>query len=123
MILSYGGFTAVSCFSCLTPPTEIGHEMFFVNAGAVEIIAENGEKIRSVGVGGFFGEMALVFEEPRAASGVARTFCELSVLEKSAFDLIMKQYPDLYQRILGIAQRRKGERKTGAGSSAPAEPH
>ena len=50
--------------------------------------------LRLIGRGDYCGELALLSDEPRAASGVARTFCELQVLTKKHFDEIMRDWPD-----------------------------
>jgi hypothetical protein len=58
---------------------EIGDRMFFVTSGKIVIINDNDRVLRVLGQDDFLGEFALLTEEPRSASAVAKSFCHLQV--------------------------------------------
>jgi CRP-like cAMP-binding protein len=67
-----------------------GVTMYVVREGRVTIIAE-GKTIERVGVGGVFGEMALVDRATRAASAVAETDCAVNAVNRKRFlDLVQR---------------------------------
>ena len=49
--------------------------------------------VSTLGEGGFFGEIALIFESKRTASIRAKTYCDLSVLRKADLDKVAKSFP------------------------------
>ena len=62
---------------------EIGHEMFIVDSGTIEIVSPNGSRVyRTLTAGDFFGEIALLTKARRTASCRAATFCEMWVLSR-----------------------------------------
>lgn len=85
---------------------EIGHEMYFVGHGSVEVISEQGNTIAHLESGAFFGEMALLKEMKRNAGVKAITYCTLYKLNKSDFIQILEQYNDLAEHIKKISKER-----------------
>ncbi len=73
---------------------------YLTDAGGKEfVLATHGE-------GEYFGELALLDDEPRSASVATLEACRLLVLSKSAFQESLAQNPDLaLQLIKGLAQR------------------
>jgi CRP/FNR family cyclic AMP-dependent transcriptional regulator len=63
---------------------EAGVLMYLPRAGRVAITAD-GRTLEHVGVGGAFGEMALVDRKTRAASAVAETDCALMAVNRKQF--------------------------------------
>lgn len=62
--------------------------------------------LRTLGEGDYFGELALLDDEPRSASVAAIESCKLLVLSKAAFQDSITQNPDLaWQLIKGLAKR------------------
>eukprot|EP00744_Colponema_vietnamica_P011795 GILI01016569.1.p1 GENE.GILI01016569.1~~GILI01016569.1.p1 ORF type:complete len:157 (-),score=37.13 GILI01016569.1:251-688(-) len=43
--------------------------------------------------GGFFGEIALIYETKRTATIVARTYCDMFILTKDDFDDVKEKFP------------------------------
>jgi glucose-6-phosphate 1-dehydrogenase len=82
-----------------------GSEMYFIARGEVDIVDENGQVVRVLGEGNFFGETSLITSEPRSAHVRARTQCDLFVLEKSDFVKVLKDHPKFARSILETSRR------------------
>src|SRR6185503_15995044 len=54
----------------------VAREMFLLKKGRVDILVHD-RTVEEIGPGGIFGEMALIDHQPRAASVVARTDCDV----------------------------------------------
>src|SRR6202163_2262300 len=63
---------------------EVGHELFLVSEGAVQVERSGGEVAR-LGPGEFFGELALMSGAPRNATVIAADPLETYVLEEGDF--------------------------------------
>lgn len=69
-----------------------GAVMYVVLEGGASISIK-GKVVETVGVGGIFGEMALVDEGPRAASATATSDCTLLAIDRAAFIELVKSNP------------------------------
>lgn len=81
---------------------ERGDTMFVVRQGelAVRVATPNGDVDRGrLGPGMFFGEMSLLTGEPRRATVVAQSPCELLVLERDAFRDLLAAHPEIARTI------------------------
>ena len=77
-----------------------GTTMYVVMEGEVAVVV--GRRIvEKVGVGGVFGEMALVDQMPRAASAVARSDCALLSMNRNQLIELVKSDP-----VVGMAMMR-----------------
>ena len=76
-----------------------GQEMFFVVRGELDVVLTDGSSVSGLGDGDFFGEIALFTDEPRTATVVARTYCDVFVLSRSAFTYIARKYPEINARV------------------------
>lgn len=84
---------------------QVGVRMYVVLKG--EIAIQIGENIvEKIGVGGLFGEMALVSQAPRMASAVAQTDCELLIINRDLFLELVKDNPDFAIAVLGTVGER-----------------
>ncbi len=72
--------------------------MFFIAAGNVEVTSNQQTPIR-LGPGDFFGELALLTQETRNADVIAVGYCELLVLPKQDFYLLLETQPTLKTRL------------------------
>ena len=63
---------------------DIGHDFYCLLRGSVEV-KKGDESIRNIGVGGFFGEIALFADIPRTATVIARESTLLLKLNREAF--------------------------------------
>ncbi|NJO70627.1 MAG: cyclic nucleotide-binding domain-containing protein [Oscillatoriales cyanobacterium RM1_1_9] len=88
---------------------QIGHEMYFINHGALEAFSEENDKktiYRTMSAGSFFGEIALLCSMRRTASVKTLTYCELFVLEKRDFLQVLNNYPQVRQKLEEVADQR-----------------
>ena len=113
---------------------EVGDEMFFVIEGLVAVL-EKGERvtehhplkkckvIAELGPGSYFGEIVLLDADnedfnTRTRSVVSKTECELYILKRDQFEIVMTIYPELRWSVNEEAARRKS-----ALNEAEAEAH
>jgi hypothetical protein len=90
--------------------------MYFISAGAVEVLV-SGRRIR-LEAGSYFGEMALLRGEQRAANVVALDFCQFLVLEHRDFYQFMARhcpYRGLHPAVLMVKPAEDGPRSDLAG--------
>ncbi|CAH1174178.1 unnamed protein product [Phaedon cochleariae] len=80
--------------------------MFFIYFGTVTIYTPSGREICHLEDGAHFGEIALIFNEPRVATVVAVTPCELFVLNRSDFLDVLRPFPELIENITKLAEER-----------------
>ncbi|HEY9282649.1 MAG TPA: mechanosensitive ion channel family protein [Pyrinomonadaceae bacterium] len=91
---------------------EAGDSMFVVNRGGVEVrVADNGRPrtVASLAEGDFFGEMALLTGQPRAANVVATEETEVLEIGHDALKQLFDANPDLAESLSHtVAERRAG---------------
>ncbi|HWQ14919.1 MAG TPA: cyclic nucleotide-binding domain-containing protein [Roseiflexaceae bacterium] len=88
---------------------EPGALMYVVKSGKVDI-SLGGELIDSVGAGGIIGEMAIISDEPRVATAIARTDCVLTPIDQRRFELLVQETPYfaiMVMRVLAERLRRR----------------
>jgi CPA1 family monovalent cation:H+ antiporter len=76
---------------------EPGESMYFIASGVAEVHVR-GKRILLTG-GDFFGEMAIVLNQPRQADVTARTYCLLLILERRDFQGLLRQNAMIRERI------------------------
>ena len=85
---------------------ERGDAMYFIAAGAVEVIdAATGTRV-SREAGGFFGEIAILHNTLRTAEVVASGYCHLLVLYARDVNRLLRQHPDVRGEIERAARAR-----------------
>ena len=90
---------------------EIGRHMYFISRGVVEVVAANGKTILAkLADGDFFGEIALLFSQPRTAGVRAVDYCDIYVLEKETMERILAHYPDFAVHVRDEALKRQENR-------------
>ena len=82
--------------------------MYFVAAGEVEIELKDG-RIR-LGVGHFFGEIAVLRQARRSATVTAVTRTSLLVLDAHDLHALMEREPRVAERIHDVMRQRLGEK-------------
>jgi voltage-gated potassium channel len=86
---------------------ELGDRMYFVSKGTVLILgAEMDQVWATLGEGEFFGEMALLFQQPRTASARAADYCDLYYLDRATFDRVLGRYPEFRKKVEAYAAER-----------------
>jgi CRP/FNR family transcriptional regulator len=76
-----------------------GREFFVIIDGQIEITKE-GRHLRTMGAGEFLGDIALVVERPRTATGTAITDSRLLVVGHREFHSLMEQFPSIRVSVL-----------------------
>ncbi|MFO1069583.1 MAG: cation:proton antiporter [Geminicoccaceae bacterium] len=84
-----------------------GAEMYFIASGAVEVVLAP-TPVR-LGTGEFFGEMALLTRQPRAADVMALGYCQLLALSRDDFDRFLETHPELVGEVRRIAAMRTAQ--------------
>ena len=84
---------------------ETAREFFVIVEGEVEV-TKDGESIRTLGPGDFFGEVALVEHVSRTATVTARTPLRFFVLTSQAFLGLLDRQPDVERQVLRALARR-----------------
>ncbi|MEP6768006.1 MAG: cyclic nucleotide-binding domain-containing protein [Acidobacteriota bacterium] len=82
---------------------ETGREMYIVEQGRVEVVSGPPGSERQLGVleaGDFFGEMAILDDQPRGATVRALTACRLLRIDEATFDRMLREYPEISVRML-----------------------
>lgn len=88
---------------------DVGEEMFIIISGDTDVIIGEGDKaqvVATLGSGDYFGEMALLTDEPRSATVKAKEGCETFVLHKNEFDVILERYPSIALSMTKIVSKR-----------------
>lgn len=85
---------------------EIGHEMFFIFRGAVEV-QRMGVQIGILGENQYFGEMAILSADNRRTASVRTLcFCELRMLSRNRFLEALSLYPAMQTKMAQVAKGR-----------------
>lgn len=82
-----------------------GAEFFVIASGVVSVIRD-GQTVKSYHAGDYFGETAIVLDQPRTADVVARTDVELAVLDRHGF-LYLLRNTDIPRRLARLARARE----------------
>jgi len=91
---------------------EPAHSMYFIAAGEVEVALKK-ERLR-LGVGQFFGEVAVLRRARRSATATALTRTNLLVLAAQDLHALMSRDPRIAKRIDDVVQKRVGREVVGA---------
>lgn len=83
-----------------------GNCMYFIHFGTVAVYTPSGKEMCHLKDGAHFGEIALIFNEPRIASIVAVTPCQLFVLKRSDFSEVINVYPKFKKQVISMANQR-----------------
>ncbi len=91
---------------------EPGNHFYMIRKGQVELYHESPEgeinPFAVLGEGDIFGEMAIVGNQPRAASARCQTDCELAVADDDNLDALIESNPDFTLRLIrNLANRMK----------------
>ena len=96
----------------LTREGQSGSEFFVIVDGEVSV-TKNGQEIRTLGPGDFFGEIALLEDTPRTATVVAKTPLRFFVLTRQSFRSMLAHQPELEQKVLAaLAERVRATSET-----------
>ena len=89
----------------LTREGQSGSEFFVIVDGEVSVTKE-GQEIRTLGPGDFFGEIALLEDRPRTATVTAKIPLRFFVLTRQAFRSMLAHQPELERKVLSALEER-----------------
>ncbi|HZX89283.1 MAG TPA: cyclic nucleotide-binding domain-containing protein [Rudaea sp.] len=108
-------FVEVAAGAAVFREGDSGGDMFIIESGQIDIVrkARGDEPIATLGPGDFFGEMAILEDQPRFAGAVAKTNVRLLRIERSAFADVLKQNVEIGVRIMRklAARHRRAEQR------------
>jgi CRP-like cAMP-binding protein len=91
---------------------EKGDEFFVVLSGKVAVSADDfgtAKPIAQLGRGAFFGEMAMVANQPRSATVTALEDSDLLAFGRESVESVLKDYPTVRQTLGAIGVKRTEE--------------
>ena len=86
---------------------DMGEEFFVIGRGQVDIEID-GERVNSLGAGAFFGEVALVKDQPRNATVRSRSEVVCFILNRSEFQSILQQSSTFEEELRKAVFSRQG---------------
>src|SRR5258708_29537521 len=94
---------------------DAGSDMYIIESGQIDIVRQSGseEVIDSLGPGDFFGEMAMLEDQPRGVTAIAKTASRILRIERAAFADVLRQNVEIAVRIMrkmSARQRRTEQR-------------
>jgi CRP-like cAMP-binding protein len=99
--------------SVLFEEGDTGDAFYVVLEGTAEVRRGTGRRLNSVGVGGWFGELALLDAAPRSASVIATSELEVAVLGARIFRTLLRELPTISERLLAaLAAELRDARRT-----------
>jgi len=108
-------FVEVAAGAAVFREGDSGGDMFIIESGQIDIVrkARGDEPIATLGPGDFFGEMAILEDQPRFAGAIAKTNVRLLRIERSAFADVLKQNVEIGVRIMRklAARHRRAEQR------------
>jgi voltage-gated potassium channel len=84
------------------------HSMYFIAQGEVEIVIKGKKEPLRLGVGQFFGEVAVLRRARRSATATALTRTNLLVLNAQDLHALMQRDPRIAKRINDVVEKRVG---------------
>ena len=66
-----------------------GNKAYLINQGILDVIVDE-KRVGCMSEGEFFGELALILNQKRSATIVARNACELIVIDKETFNQLIE---------------------------------
>jgi CPA1 family monovalent cation:H+ antiporter len=97
-----------------------GDCMYFVSSGAVQVEVPGRPTPIRLGSGEFFGELALLYDQPRSADVRALGYCQLLVLDDKDFERLRRTDPEINAHIEAVAASRLGGWSPPTPAPAPA---
>ncbi len=87
---------------------DAAHSMYFIATGEVELELADGKRVR-LGIGQFFGEMAVLKHTRRTATVIALTRTSLLLLDGQDLHALMQRDPRVAKRIRDVMRQREAE--------------
>jgi len=84
---------------------ELGDDLMIIVSGAVSV-ERDGTEVNRLGVGEFFGEIAVIDRGPRTATVTSETPCRLLVVNHRDFHALMEEFPEVAAQVLATLAHR-----------------
>lgn len=108
--------TAYAAGQIVFPAGAAGSTMFVVVDGEVEIRVSD-TQVEIGCPGAIIGEMALIDDNPRSATVIAKTDCRLSEIDRRRFDFLVSETPHFARAVMRVMADRL--RKANARPATP----
>ena len=90
----------------LTREGDLGREFFVIVDGDVSV-TQDGNEVRRLGPGEFFGEIALVYENARRTATVtAASHLRFFVLTRQSFRSLLEHQPEIEEKVMTALEER-----------------
>lgn len=90
----------------LTREGDLGREFFVIVDGDVSV-TQDGNEVRRLGPGEFFGEIALVYENARRTATVtAASHLRFFVLTRQSFRSLLEHQPEIEEKVMAALEER-----------------
>ena len=95
-------FVEIAAGSAIFREGDPGHEMYIIESGTVDLVRQvrGSDPVVTLEAGDCFGEMALLEEQPRFATAMAKTNVRLLRIERGAFADVMRSNVEIPIRIM-----------------------
>lgn len=84
-----------------------GSRMYFISRGRLEVRSVDGSIHADLRDGEFFGEMALIYHQPRNATVRAASYCDLYFLDQEGFNQVVRIHPAFEEHIRTMTEERR----------------
>ncbi len=89
---------------------EVGDSLYLIQKGRVQITKNGWDRpVATLEEGDFFGEMSLLFGEPRSATAVVLDASVIFCLSAEDFHRLVKKSPDMTRTLRRLAESRRNE--------------
>ena len=90
----------------LTREGDLGREFFVIVEGDVSVM-QDGNEIRRLGAGDFFGEIALIYDNARrTATVIAVSPLRFFVLTRQSFRSLLEHQPEIEEKVMAALEER-----------------
>jgi len=90
----------------LTREGDLGREFFVIVEGDVSVM-QDGNEIRRLGAGDFFGEIALIYDNARRTATVtAASPLRFFVLTRQSFRSLLEHQPEIEEKVMAALEER-----------------
>lgn len=79
---------------------EFSEEIYFIKQGKVKIFAKNGFPYLLCKDGQHFGEVEVIYKEPRVGKAVAQTDCLIYTLERDDLEMLFAEFKEVRNLII-----------------------
>ncbi|HVU13450.1 MAG TPA: cyclic nucleotide-binding domain-containing protein [Phototrophicaceae bacterium] len=93
---------------------DAGDNMYVIQSGAVEIML-HGRLLETASEGGIFGEMALIDQQPRSGTVIAKTDCKVVPINQKQFLYLLGETPYFAIQVMHVMAERLRRQHLGEG--------